>query len=831
MGVVTIYPFDNTANYAKVNTEVSSGAGRLVLTSRPSQIFNQPFTSGTGFTSDAAQTEFVAGLMQQKDQRPTGAPTFGANFDRNKDGNWGEGNLTTTLNGAAILVDKKCSLSVGGDVEIIATSKLNANKGSIKLLWTPNFSGNPAADQFIFDFANSSGSALNKLSLKMDTTKAWRVTANTNTGAPGIVNGGLGSQTVVAGTPYELSFNWDFSVPVIRFFIDGAQQDGDMTTAVVRDDNLTSITYIKHGGTGADFIMDDIIYYPTTQETAPYAPGYTISDFAYGKRLANDDAMFHANYNSNINGTWGNGSLVATPTGSPVITSGRLDLTASTTGVTYLSPNNFDMLQKGALRFEFVPTFTATTPTTVWVVSIFDNPALNNNLVKVSITTNILSYRIYDSTGVLLFTIAVFISSFVSGTPVEIEINWDISAGVNRIFFDGVQQGATDASTGTRTGSTAMVMGVHPLGSAGTGFSIDNLISFSEPQHTANYAPGEAIPINNYTGDVATLPLFNYTEVGQLQALTDLNTTELGTLKYIIEGKYWNGSAWVTSTNEFESNDKATVIANIATLVVLGEANIEVKIVFNASNIQGSIDVLDLEYTGEQYETEGTLLTNISFIAKDLTNIIATEIVPANTSIKYIMDINGNDFYHDGANWVASINNTQSNTLAELQTNAGSLLTVNSTVKIKVVLTTTDQQATPEIDIIVVTYDFGVLEPPPPTQSQVVAFIIDSENQPLAGATVTIGINRNGAEYKEAAKRIIGKNVVKTTDVNGFFSANLIISDDYEVVGTQKMRYILSITLPGQKLPVFLNGGPGKIILFEVPNQPITDITDQIGAI
>jgi len=54
-------------------------AAELALKANPGQIFNQPFDSDTGFSYDSALIEFVAGSLQQKDQRPSDA-TFGATF-------------------------------------------------------------------------------------------------------------------------------------------------------------------------------------------------------------------------------------------------------------------------------------------------------------------------------------------------------------------------------------------------------------------------------------------------------------------------------------------------------------------------------------------------------------------------------------------------------------------------------------------------------------------------------------------------------------------------------------------------------------------------------
>jgi hypothetical protein len=127
-----------------------------------------------------------------------------------------------------------------------------------------------------------------------------------------------------------------------------------------------------------------------------------------------------------------------------------------------------------------------------------------------------------------------------------------------------------------------------------------------------------------------------------------------------------------------------------------------------------------------------------------------------------------------------------------------------------------------------VTYDFGALEPSDPTQCQVYAFLKDSQNNPLSGATVTVKPNRDESQYVEAASRIIATEESATTDANGFVSFNLIISDDYETDASNPMQYVMTITPSGADGPIELNGT--STILFTVPNQATANITDQVTA-
>lgn len=623
MSVIKIFPFDNTVNYTKVNTEVSSGAGRLILIPKPGETFNQAFAASAGFTFDAAKTEFVGGKVQQKDTRPSLDATFGANYSIDEDGNWGDGNLNVTLNNGATVSGGRLDLKGGAakNIEIVATSMINPLKGFVLLKYTPDYTNNPTAEQIIFDYSDFSGFNGNRMFFKHDGASAWRITAFTDLGAVGINNAGFGTTFLTSGVTYELEINWDFTpgFEKVNFFLNGAQQGSTLSNVVSRSDNITNITYMQHGGpANADFSLDDLVYGTLPRHTAPYTAGYVVND-------------------------------------------------------------------------------------------------------------------------------------------------------------------------------------------------------------------------SIYLADTIDLPDFAYAGLGTIQSIETFATTEGGAPRYTFEGQYWSGAAWVASNGTYaQANDKTTAITNLPTLDMTGQSAISVQTVWQNQNTQASVDDLTLGYTGQEYPTEGTLLTNDGFVAKTVNSFLPVEIDPAGTSVKYIWEVNSINRYHDGTAWTNSNGSAaQANTLAEVLANLDTLLTINSAIKILVVLVS-DQTATPEIDLITVSSDFGALAPTLPTQCQVYGFVVDSENQPIVGAVVSMTPNRAPDEYTEAANRIIGKTISKTTNSEGFFSADLIISDDFEVDGAQKMRYVLSIKIAGQDLPIFKNGITGETansILFEVPNQPTLNITSKIGAV
>lgn len=615
MSIITTFPFDNTANYTKVQTVVDSGVGKLALINNPSQNFSEDFNDDTDFTYDSAKAEFASGLLRQLSQRPSGA-LFHSNFTT-KDGNWGDGTLTGTLVGNAVVSSGKLVLDTSNNsyIQYNGDNMPTGNKGCVRFTFTPNYSGSPASNNYLF------------------------------------------------------------------------------------------------------------------------------ASSAAESNIANMIRLMQIGVNIRID----------------IFNSAGVSVLTSQTGNTF-------------------------------------NP--------------------------------------VAGTDYEFEFNWDADAGTHRLFINGVLVGGTKSGTGTLGARTIIRQGKDYTASTNQSSNgdIDDLIIFDTPQHTANYTPGQAIPAFDYATSKVDGPSFAYTGLGNIIALNSGTVTEVGAPRFIFNSQYWNGSAWVSSDGTYaQSNDLATASANFATFVPGGNT-ITWSVIFPDTNTQSSVEDLNIVYTGQHYATEGTLLTNSSFIARDITAFQATETIPANTAIKYAIEVNGTNKYHNGSAWVDSDGtNAQANTLAEIQANIDNLISLNSTIKILIVLTSTSQQATPEIDLISVTYDFGALEPSPPTQCQVFGYLKDAENNPIVGATVSVVANRDDDQYKEAASRLISKTIEKTTDASGFFSFNLIISSDYEVTGAQAMQYVLSVAIQGQTLPIFKNGTADKI-LFEVPNQASVNITEQIQA-
>lgn len=585
----------------------------------------------------------------------------------------------------------------------------------------------------------------------------------------------------------------------------------------------------------------------TLQETFTSDAGFTYNaslvEFASGLVRQLDqtpsNSVYAAKYASTADLSWhkSGGSTTGTLNGAPTISGGKLVCTGSQ-GVYYVANTNTVESHK----FKYTPNYSGTPVANLNTLTCW-NGTNNNDRVVLFHSDISGTWRLTaaDSTGVAVVADATIMGASWSPTAsqeYEIEFVIDSVSGTYRLFIDGtlhatLSPGAwtrgTSASRYYMGASTAIVSYNRAEG------SFDDYIKFSNAQHTTSYTPGYTLVDTIYAEAEITIPTKTYPDAGTIQRLESTwAATEVGTPRYTINDIYHNGSNWtsVTSAGYAQANTIAQINTFANAYGIVGQDDLDIKLYFPDSNTQHSVDILTMGFQGQEYPTEGTLLTNSSFVAREITSFTATTTTPANTTVKYIMNLNGTDKYHNGSAWVTSDGtNSQANTLAEVQTNLSTLLTENSTVKIKVVLAQTDEDITPEIDLITLVYDFGALEPAAPTQCQVYGFLVDSEDSPLANATVTVTPNRDAPEYKEAASRLIGSAVSKTTDVNGFFSMNLIISSDYETDASNPMVYVLEITLSGESTPISLNGGAGTTITFTVPNQATLNITENIGAL
>jgi hypothetical protein len=298
------------------------------------------------------------------------------------------------------------------------------------------------------------------------------------------------------------------------------------------------------------------------------------------------NSTFYANY-STINGNWGEGVLTGTPTGGAGVIAGRLFLALGTVRyVDYDANLNADSQQVGCVRINEVrPNYNGIPATTQNFLTISKAHGDNDNAVWIKHLsgTGNLNTQIRDATGGIIASITWGAWSPVSGTPYDIELNWDITTGATRLFINGVQFGATNVATGTRDANIGLFrIGSDINGADTSNFTMEGILIFSTVQHTSNYTPDWSdIPATIYN---ITNPTTTYNAIIRMDGLCSITETAVKTgsdeIKYILRKNgvsyYHNGSAWTTSNGTYAQSNTITEINTNATTFTTVPVNVQI---------------------------------------------------------------------------------------------------------------------------------------------------------------------------------------------------------------------------------------------------------------
>lgn len=296
VGLEKSYIFDDPEQFVfnDQTVEISSGSAKLKM-AESENTYSQDFSSSDDFVFDSSLVEFVAGLIRQKDQRQTAA-IEGITYTSSVNSNWIA--VAPTLTGSPVLTGGKLACLGGGNVSAKysdAQYGALANTGAVRLRYTPNYSGSPAANTTIFEFAPTSGNA-SKLLLIHGSTGALRLTAYNSAGTAVHTAAALSVTpwAPVSGTEYEIELDWDSSTGAITAFINGVLYGSTPATTFTRGTTATEF-YIGAGTTYpvANGSFNDVLIFSAVQHTATYTPGYSVSEYIYLASTATFPEMEH----------------------------------------------------------------------------------------------------------------------------------------------------------------------------------------------------------------------------------------------------------------------------------------------------------------------------------------------------------------------------------------------------------------------------------------------------------------------------------------------------------------------------------------------------------
>lgn len=525
------------------------------------------------------------------------------------------------------------------------------------------------------------------------------------------------------------------------------------------------------------------------------------------------NATFFASFTTDEDGNWGDGVLTGTLDGSTTIDSGYVKMSNTLgDGLHWAALNNADSQQTGCVRFVVQTQYSGAPTNTqvLWYVS--KTSALVNSLAIVHQTgAGNIRITCYDQAGVNnTFDLGNW--SPTSGVDYEFELNWDFTGGASRLFIDGTQFGSTSTLTQTRSSDiNDFALGDGITSNQTPNFWIKDIVMFDAVQHTTTYSAPSTVPSETiYLEDLITLPTFTYSGVGDIQAFTNFVTTETGTVQYIINDEYWNGSAWVASDgSRSQSNAKATLLANISSITL--SDTVVLKVRTTDSNVKDSIDDLTLTYTGSQYWTDSPTITTIGSIGmEELTSYANSVTTPGSDTIKWSPSINGIFYYWTGSAWATADGTvTQSNTAADINTNASSFpVSPGKIVTFKAFLTSAAGTTTPDITSLTVTYDFFTSFSEP-TTCLVYGFVLNMSAEPVEGATVRAYRN----SHFEYGDDVVLQEKTVITDSTGYWEMILVetatpsTTMDFRISfiedGKKEIEDILGKTIPNSPSVAF----------------------------
>jgi len=241
------------------------------------------YADQNNFIYDAALIDFAGTTCQLKDLTPEHS-TFFDSFDDENDANWGNGTLSRDLEGAASVDGSLLDLTGGTVAYVDYDANQNADfqqAGAVRLVYTPNYSGAPGADRYLFSICEADGVSRNEIYIRHAGGGGLYVNVSDSSGAD-IVSFSSG-WSPTAGVSYEFELNFDVSAGATRLFIDGAQEGSTATDTGTRDANIGLFRVGSNcsGLEAADGKVDSIVCFSSVQHTANYASGAAISATRY----------------------------------------------------------------------------------------------------------------------------------------------------------------------------------------------------------------------------------------------------------------------------------------------------------------------------------------------------------------------------------------------------------------------------------------------------------------------------------------------------------------------------------------------------------------------
>lgn len=517
----------------------------------------------------------------------------------------------------------------------------------------------------------------------------------------------------------------------------------------------------------------------------------------------------YAAWDSFLNINYGTGGSIVTAFNGAAVAAGVLNLTGATVKYVQL-PVDYVMGNIGTIAFQYKPNYSG-------------NPGGNQIMYGNIGPTNYFALLHSQSVGHLQLTItnsagSAIINAFnfgtwnpTAGTTYTFVLQFDITNGATKLFLNGVQFGSTIATTGSRTASASAWVGSDGTPADGNAnFSISGFAIYSTIVGPAGLTP---LSDNNYIADTITFPTFSYSGLGHILAYTAAAVTDTNAPGYILNGRYWDGFAWVTSNNTYaQTASAANVVANIASLP-LSDTVVVKMITATSINTRMSASLFSITYTGQIYPLSNpTISPTLPLTLDQLTSFVAVSSASGSDAVQFYLLIGGTNYYWSGSAWVVSdATFAQSNTAADILANAATLPIEDGVYFTPyALLHSASGLTTPTLTSLTIVYDYFGPEPVGPNVCTVFGYILDEAKNIVAGAKVTV--NNPTTFFNQGIVEAQGP-LVATTNSLGYFEITLAETE------TVSKKLTWTVVYPGTRG----NFSFGKTT---IPNSPTINFID-----
>lgn len=362
---------------------------------------------------------------------------FYASFKAVIDATWGDGDLTGTEVGTAVISGGELDLNgagIGDYVKFDGTSHVSewVQKGTYRVGYRPDYSGNPASNRPIVEGAESLASDDNRVALVHKSSDGTiQVTIKDSAGVDIVALPTSEAYVAVSGQKDEIAVTFDVDLGIVRVFINKVQLGAAFFGTGTRDSSGDIITVgaFHDGGGVPDAKFSDLIIY----DSNVLEPAH----------------LFRASWATVVDADEAKGSKTATVSGAAAISGGKLDLTSGGF-LTFEGKQNVNLSERFVISFKLTPNYTGSPASTQTWAFQGDNVVLNNAFFFSHNSAGNILLDIYDKDGVLFITVNLGAYAPTAGAEDRFYLVVDTKNGATKLYIDETQFGATIATTGTR---------------------------------------------------------------------------------------------------------------------------------------------------------------------------------------------------------------------------------------------------------------------------------------------------------------------------------------------------------------------------------------------